>query len=244
MRILVVDDEPLARARILRLVESMADAEVVAEAANGREAIQQAEHFEPDVVLIDIRMPGIDGLEAARHLNTMDKPPAVIFVTAYGDYALDAFDAHAMGYLLKPVQREKLEEALGRARQVTQAQLRAVNSETSFGSARTHISAKHRGGMMLVPVKDILYFQADQKYVTVKHTDGEVLIEDSLKSLEEEFGEIFIRIHRKTLVARRHIAGLARGNGGQFHVVLKDNDEQPEISRRHVTDVKQALNNL
>lgn len=244
MRILVVDDEPLARARILRLVDTMQDAEVVAEAANGREAIEQVEHFEPDVVLMDIRMPGIDGLEAARHLNTMDSPPAVIFVTAYGDYALEAFDAHALGYLLKPVQREKLEEALGRARQVSQAQLSALNSESNFGAARTHISAKHRGGMMLVPVREILYFQADQKYVTVKHSDGEVLIEDSLKSLEDEFGEMFIRVHRKTLVARRHISGLARGNTGQFHVVLKNHEDQPEISRRHVTDVKQAITSL
>lgn len=244
MRILVVDDEPLARARILRLVDTMPDAEVVAEAANGREAIQQVEHYEPDVVLMDIRMPGIDGLEAARHLNSMNKPPAVIFVTAYGDYALEAFDAQAMGYLLKPVQREKLEEALSRARQVTQGQLSAISSETSFGASRTHISTKHRGGMMLIPVREILYFQADQKYVTVKYTDGEVLIEDSLKSLEDEFGESFIRIHRKTLVARRHITGIARGNAGQFHVILKDHPDQPEISRRHVSDVKQAITSI
>lgn len=241
MRILVVDDEPLARSRILRLVENIADAEVVAEAANGREAIEQVEHFAPDVVLMDIRMPGIDGLEATHHLNSLNSPPAVIFVTAYGDYALDAFDAHALGYLLKPVQREKLEVALGRASQVSQTQLAAVNSDSNFGAARTHISAKHRGGMMLIPVRDILYFQADQKYVTVKHQDGEVLIEDSLKSLECEFGDLFIRIHRKTLVARRHISGLARGNTGQFHVVLRNSSEQPEISRRHVTDVKQAI---
>lgn len=244
MRILVVDDEPLARARILRLIEHIADADVIGEAANGREAIEQVERFGPDVVLMDIRMPGIDGLEATHHINTLNNPPAVIFVTAYGDYALDAFDAHALGYLLKPVQREKLEVALGRASQVSHSQLAAVNSDSNFGAARTHISAKHRGGMMLIPVRDILYFQADQKYVTVKYTDGEVLIEDSLKSLESEFGDLFIRIHRKTLVARRHISGLARGNTGQFHVVLRNSDDQPEISRRHVTDVKQAITSL
>lgn len=244
MNIVVVDDEPLARARLNRLVEQIPEWTVVGEGANGREALEQVERFSPDVILLDIRMPGIDGLEAARHLSNYDSPPAIIFTTAYGDHALEAFDAHALAYLLKPIQKEKLEEALGRAKQVSQAQLSAVNDESGLGAARTHIAAKQRGGMHLVSVDDILYFQADQKYVTVRHTEGEVLIEDSLKALEEEFGDLFLRIHRKTLVSRKHVRGINRTPTGQFQIVLKECEETPEISRRHVSEIKSALTHI
>lgn len=244
MKVLIVDDEPLARARISRLLELMPDWQVVGEAANGHEALMQVEELQPDVVLMDIRMPGIDGLEAARHIANYDSPPSVIFTTAYGDHALEAFDAQALGYILKPVQKEKLEEALSRAQQVTRSQLAAINDETSFGAARTHIASKQRGGMQLIPLKDVLFFQADQKYVTVRHVNGEVIIEDSLKSLEEEFGEQFTRIHRKTLVAKRHLKGVARDTEGRFLVMLNGCDEQPEVSRRHVSEIKALLSSM
>lgn len=244
MNIVVVDDEPLARARLNRLVEQTPGWSVIGEAANGREALEQVDRLQPDVILLDIRMPGIDGLEAARHLATYENPPAIIFTTAYGDHALEAFDAHALAYLLKPVQKEKLDEALSRAKQVSRAQLTAVTNESGLGAARTHIAAKQRGGMHLVPIEDILFFQADQKYVTVRHKEGEVLIEDSLKALEEEFGDLFLRIHRKTLVARRHVRGINRTPTGQFQIILKDCDETPEISRRHVSEIKAALTTL
>lgn len=244
MKVLIVDDEPLARARLNRLLDLMPEWQAVGEAANGRDALIQVETLQPDVVLMDIRMPGIDGLEAARHIANYDNPPSVIFTTAYGDHALEAFDAQALGYLLKPVQREKLQEALSRAQQVTRTQLAAINEETPFGASRTHIASKQRGGMQLVPVKDVLYFQADQKYVTVRYIGGEMIVEDSLKSLETEFSEEFLRVHRKTLVSKRHLSGLLRDAEGRFLVTLNGCDETPEISRRHVTELKALLANM
>lgn len=244
MNILIVDDEAPARARLRRLLEDYPQARVVGEAGNGEEALNRVGELQPDVVLLDIRMPGMDGLEAARHLAQLEKPPAVIFTTAFSDYALEAFDAQAVDYLLKPVRKERLEAALQRARQVTPTQITAVNEQAEIGSVRTHISARHRGGLLLVPIDDVLFFHADQKYVTVYHTGGEVLIEDSLKSLETEFGDQVLRIHRNALVMKRALVGMERSLRGQFHVILKDSEERPEISRRHVSTVKRALQNL
>ena len=170
MRILVVDDERPARERLKRLIDEQDEWEVVAEAANGREALEQADAKQPDLVLMDIRMPGMDGIEAARHLTQMDEPPAIIFTTAYDEYAIDAFDANAVGYVLKPVRKERLLDALQRVNRLTRPQLAKLSSRGK-DSARKHISARIRGELRLVPVEDILYFQADQKYVTVRFHD-------------------------------------------------------------------------
>lgn len=242
MKILIVDDEQLARDRLSRMIGGFVDHEVVGEAANGVEAVKVAAARQPEVVLMDIRMPGMDGLEAARHFADLDEPPAVIFCTAYEEHAVEAFDLQAVGYLLKPVRKENLEAALGKAQRVNKAQLAALADEQP--PRRTHISARTRRGIELIPVDDVRYFQADQKYVTVRHREGEVIIDETLKELEEEFGERFIRVHRNALVAARYIIGLNRLPDGQYQIRLKDIEETVDISRRHVAAVRKVVKTL
>ena len=242
MKILIVDDEQLARDRLSRMIGGFDDHEVVGEAANGVEAVQMASAMQPEVVLMDIRMPGMDGLEAARHFEELDEPPAVIFCTAYEEHAVEAFDLQAVGYLLKPVRRENLQSALGKAQRVNKAQLAALADEQP--PRRTHISARTRKGIVLVPVEDVRYFQADQKYVTVRHSEGEIIIDETLKELEEEFGGRFLRVHRNALVAARYITGLNRQPDGHYQIVLRDIEEAVDISRRHVAEVRKVVKSL
>jgi len=213
--------------------------EVCAQAGNGVEAIKQAETHKPDVILMDIRMPGMDGLEAARHMSEYEEPPAIIFTTAYGEHALEAFETNAIGYLLKPIRREKLMEELTKATKLNKAQIGKLGDEDD--NRRTHICARVRGNLELIPVEDISYFQAEQKYVTVRHSGGEVLIEEPLKSLEAEFGYKFMSIHRNALVATNVMAGLEKTIEGRFNLRLKDIDDTLEISRRHVAGVRKFL---
>ncbi len=242
MRIMIVDDEQLARDRLSRMIDGFESHEVVGEAANGVEAVKVASTMQPEVVLMDIRMPGMDGLEAARHIVEIEEPPAVIFCTAYEEHAVEAFDLQAVGYLLKPVRKENLEAALGKAQRVNKAQLAALAEEQP--PRRTHISARTRKGIELIPVDDVRYFQADQKYVTVRHGDGEIIIDETLKELEEEFGERFLRVHRNALVAARFITGLTRQSDGRYQIQLRDVEETVDISRRHVAMVRKVVKNL
>jgi two-component system response regulator AlgR len=237
MRILIVDDEPPARDRLKRLIEELDGCECVGEAGNGTEAISMVSRLAPDVVLLDIRMPGMDGVEAAQHLSRLEEPPAVIFVTAYDEYALRAFDAQAVGYLLKPVRKEKLADTLQRAARLTRPQLTALARHAAPSQRRTHLSVRLRGELRLIPVEEVLYFLADQKYVTVCHVRGQELIEESLRSLEEEFTPDFVRIHRNALVAARHIASIERTADGQYAVRLRGHDGELPVSRRLATEV-------
>ncbi|WJW75592.1 LytTR family DNA-binding domain-containing protein [Thiohalobacter sp. IOR34] len=239
MRLLLVDDEALARDRLRRLLAELPDTEVVGEAASGREALEQVERLQPDLVLMDIRMPEMDGLEAARHLAALPEPPAVIFTTAYGEHALEAFEAAALGYLVKPIRIERLAAALGNARRLTRAQAGRLEGES--GRARSHLCVRQRGNLQLVPVADIRYFRADHKYVTVRTGSGELLIEESLKSLEEEFGARFVRVHRNALVARAFLQGLEKDAQGRLNVVLMGIDERLEVSRRHASALRRLL---
>jgi two-component system response regulator AlgR len=237
MRILIVDDEPPARDRLKRLIEELDGCECAGEAGNGTEAISLVSRLAPDVVLLDIRMPGMDGVEAAQHLSRLEEPPAVIFITAYDEYALRAFDAQAVGYLLKPVRKERLADTLQRAARLTKPQLVALARHAAPAQRRTHLSVRLRGELRLIPVEDVLYFLADQKYVTVRHVAGQELIEESLRSLEEEFAPDFVRIHRNALVAARHIASIERSGEGQYAVRLRGHDAELPISRRLATEV-------
>jgi two-component system response regulator AlgR len=234
LRVLVVDDEPLARERLSHLVEELPAVELAGVAASGEEALLLAGRLRPEVVLLDIRMPGMDGLEAAHHLSRLPEPPAVIFTTAFEQHALAAFDAQAAGYLLKPVRADKLKEALERARRPTRAQLARI-AEGAAGP-RTRIAVRARDGLRLIPVDDILYFVAEQKYTTLRHLAGEELIEESLKSLEEEFAERFVRVHRNSLVAVAHIEGIDRDDEGHQSVRLRGGATLP-VSRRLATEV-------
>ena len=235
MRVLIVDDEPLANERLVRMVGDIEGFYSIGEAANGREAIEKSHELNPDVVLMDVRMPDMDGLEAARHLSTLSEPPAVIFTTAYNDHALEAFDARAIGYLLKPIRIEKLTMALQNATRRNRAQQHAHDSQ------RTHICTSIGNQVSLIPVDEVLIFHAEQKYVTLIHTKGESLIEEPLRLLEEEFGSRFVRIHRNALVYVKHIDGMIKTNSGKQLVVLMGTDIQLEISRRHLTQVRKMI---
>ena len=240
MKILVVDDEAPARERLKRLIEEHGDWQVVAEAANGREALERADATQPDLVLLDIRMPGMDGIETARHLAQMDEPPAVIFTTAFDEYAVEAFAASAVGYVLKPIRRERLADALQRASRLTRPQLARLASRDQH-QARKHISARVRGELRLVPVRDVLYFHADQKYVTVRHHDGELLIDEPIKELADEFSDAFVRVHRSMLVSVAHIEALAKNAEGHYEIRLKGLDECFPVSRRLAPAVVKKL---
>ena len=245
MKVLIVDDEKPARDRLRQLIADFGNHEVVAEAANGEQALSMAVTHDPDVVLLDIRMPGVDGIETAHHLNAMASPPAVVFTTAYDEYAIDAFEARAIGYVLKPVRRERLEKALEHAARITGKMLKQLTSESNLQSRRQHVCTRVQGELRLIPIESVSYFYADQKYVTVHHGDGEDLIDDSLKSLEDEFTDEFVRIHRGVLVAVDQIDRLQKTDDGKIKVVLRqeslaDSDELI-ISRRHLTNVRKRL---
>ncbi|MBJ6978963.1 LytTR family DNA-binding domain-containing protein [Luteimonas sp. MC1895] len=240
MRVVIADDEPLARERMRSLLGVHPDIEVVAEAGDGRAALQACAEHEPDLVLLDIAMPGIDGLEAARHLAAFEPRPAVVFCTAYDAHALSAFDAAAVDYLVKPVRAERLQAALDRVRTFNAGLVRS-RVEGGDGKRRTHLCARLRGSLRLIPIEDIHYLQADEKYVVVHHARGEDLIEESLKSLEEEFGDRFLRIHRNCLVARHELVELRRDPEGHVHAILRHGRQPLEVSRRCVAPLREAL---
>lgn len=240
MRVLIVDDEPLARAWLRDLLGRLPDHEPCGEADSGAEALRLAETLNPDVVLLDIRMPGLDGLETARRLTELAQPPAIIFTTAYGDHALEAFDAHAVAYLLKPVRLERLERALLNAVWLNRAQLTHLTTEPT-GPVRTHIRARLGQRLELIPLTEVFYFQAEQKYVTVRHRQGTALIEESLKTLETELGARVVRVHRNALVMATHVAGLEKTVDGETSLIFNGIPDRLEVSRRHLPAVRQFL---
>jgi two-component system, LytTR family, response regulator AlgR len=243
MRILIVDDEALARERIAELLRDIPDCELIGQAAHGLEAIEKILQHPVDVVLMDIAMPVMDGLEAARHLQGVENPPSVIFCTAFDEHALAAFDAAAIDYLVKPVRKERLQQAIDRAR--AQRAGAVSNIKTLAPSKRrSHLSARLRGSLRLIAINDIYYLQADEKYVVVHHARGEDLIEESLKSLEQEFSDIFIRIHRNCLVAHTEFLELRRDNDGAVNAILKHGKEALEVSRRCVPILREQLKHL
>ena len=244
MKLLLVDDEPLARERLAALVRALGGHEIVGEAGNGREAVEQAEASGADAVLLDISMPVMDGLEAARHLAALSPPPALVFCTAFDQHALAAFEAAAVDYLVKPVRAERLAEALERARRHRSAQQVPALPPGSGERRRSHLSARLRGSLRLIPVEEIRYLQAEEKYVVVHHARGEDLIEESLKSLELEFGERFIRIHRNCLVASDEFAELRRSADGQVHAILRHGGAPLEVSRRCLPVLREKLKHL
>lgn len=241
LKVLVVDDEAPARGRLTRLLNEFDSFVPAGEAANGLEALQLYDTARPDIVLLDIRMPGMDGIEAARHFAEMESSPAVIFTTAYNEYAIEAFDTQAVGYLMKPVRREKLERALKHASRLSGDTLKALAEDEELSSRRTHLSARIGEKLRLIPWEEILYFQADQKYVAVGLAGEEVLIDESLKSLEQEFGELVFRIHRNALVVVQHLRAIDKKADGRNVCVISGTDNQLAISRRHVSALRKLI---
>lgn len=245
LKILIADDEPPARARLTAMVNDIGGWNVIAKASNGAETLELCQEQLPDVVLLDIRMPGMDGIEVASHLCRLATPPAVIFTTAYDEYAVKAFETHAIAYLLKPVRRERLMRALEQAAKLGRMQL-AQLAESNLGlGGRQRIPVSQAGRMFLVPVTSIHSFHADHKYVRmVYELDGrlsESLIDESLKALEQEFSADFARIHRNSLVRIASINTFERAEGGRCHITLHGSDQALPISRRHLSALKQRL---
>ena len=246
LRVLIVDDEAPARARLRDLLGDIAATQpnrIVGLAANGVEALRLLESEPADVVLADIRMPVMDGVELARHVLRLERPPAVIFTTAYDQYAIEAFELAATDYLLKPVRAQRLAEALGRVRR----QL-PPPEELLAGLApgpRRHFSVGERGRILLVPVADVVYLRAELKYVTARTAEREFLLDESLVQLEQEFSGRFVRVHRNCLIARAAIAGVERAGEqdgeARWDVLLAGLAERLPISRRQWPAVKQAL---
>lgn len=253
LRLLIVDDEAPARSRLRDLLGDITaelPTEVVAEAGDGIAALESIDGMAPgaiDIALIDIRMPRMDGIELAQHLARLAPPPAVIFATAYDEYAVKAFELNAIDYLLKPVRAERLAAALKKARPAAlpETMLRELAPE-----GRHHLRCPERGRVLLVPVAEVLYFKAEQKYVTARTAAREYLLEESLAQLEHEFAARFVRIHRNCLVAREAVAGCARESAGaaegdapepHWTLVLKGVPERLPVSRRQWAQVKAQL---
>lgn len=246
LKILIVDDEPLARARLRELLGDIASqlpTEIVGEAGNGLAALDFLRDHAVDVVLADIRMPGMDGIELAGHLGSLARPVAVIFTTAYDNYAVQAFDLNALDYLLKPVRTQRLLTALQKVgNPLPDAALLADIGHKVRGSGRSHLSSHERGRLLLVPVAEVLYFRADTKYVTARTVDREYLLDDSLTHLEAEFAERFIRLHRAVLVARTAIAGFEKAAGDDAEAygwaLLSGVPDRLPVSRRQWAPAK------
>ncbi len=245
LKILIVDDEAPARRRLSEvLADCAADFPVIVagEASSGNEAIDWLEHNMADVALLDIRMPEMDGIELARHMQKLKSPPAVVFCTAYDQHAIEAFEVNAIDYLLKPVRRERLALALQKAQIYSQMQLNAASRQP-----RAHLGVSVGGKVILVSVAEIAYLRAEQKYVTVRTLTHEYLTEESLTSLEQEFGERFVRIHRNCIVAMSFIAGFEKqhhasedeAGGSAWSVMLRGLEEKLPVSRRHRHVVKE-----
>lgn len=243
LRVVLVDDEAPARSRLKQLIADcapLAPATVVGEAGNGKEALELLASVSADLLLVDVRMPQMSGIEFARHALALQPPPAIIFVTAYDEYAIKAFELRALDYLLKPVRRARLLAALTRARD-----LAAPSGEALRGvedAPRRHLAVPERGRISLVPVADILYLKAELKYVTIRTAEREYLLEESLTHLEQEFAEAFVRIHRNCLAAKSRIRGFEKAevqDGEQgWAVLLEGCEEKLTVSRRQWPLVK------
>lgn len=239
MNILICDDEHLAVQRLTRLVEKLGY-DVVATAHNGLEAIQQVKQYQPDVVFLDVQMPEMDGLSCAEQLRQLDPSLSIVFCTAYDEHALDAFRLHANGYLLKPVRLEELEQTCIQLQKIYKTQHQLLQEQAEQHHSRQHLSVKTHKGIELIAIDDIYYFIADQKYVTLRHKYGSVLIDDTLKDLEQEFAHKFMRIHRNALIHRQLLNGLEMKDG-QYYAILKGIEDKLLISRRHLPEVKEYL---
>jgi two-component system response regulator AlgR len=237
LSVMIVDDELFARTRLRSLVQACAEPRcvVAGEAADGTTALQWLRDNACDVVLLDVAMPGLDGLHLADELQHQAQPPAVVFVTAHGEHALRAFELEATDYLTKPVRRERLQAALLRVAQRLQPR---------SGNAAPMLVVTDRGRVLRIPASDVLYLKAELKYVTLRTTEGEWVLDEPLGDLEQRLGDLFVRVHRNALVARRAVRALERHASAEEPLgwaVVLTNGEQLSVSRRQLTTVREAL---
>lgn len=244
LKILIVDDEQLARQRLISLIDELHPGQQLLEADNGLTALEIVSDQKPDVMLLDIRMPIMDGLEVAQHISRLDNAPAVIFTTAYQDHALEAFEIHAVDYLLKPVRKVRLQHALERARILQRSKADQLRQLDPSSQPRTHLSATVQGNLKLLPVSEIRYLRAEQKYVIAGWPRGELLLDEALINLEQEFHHRFIRIHRNALVAPEYIDELISGKDGIHSVRLHGVTGVLQVSRRNLGSLRKRMKNL
>jgi len=248
LRLFIADDEPPARARLKELLDDIrpdCPTEVVGEAGNGLQVLDRLPRSAAEVLLLDIQMPGLNGIEVARHLALLEDGPAIVFVTAHDAHAVAAFELNALDYLMKPVRATRLAAALMKAAHAGPPPRNSL--ERAHAGARANFSIIERNRILLVPLTAIVYFKAESKYVTLRTCDGEHIIEESLVSLEKEFGGDFMRIHRNCLVARSAIRGFERSAGGagdeesHWEVVLHGVAERLPVSRRQWSAVREIV---
>ncbi len=240
MKCLIVDDEALARNRLKAILEELEGDYNVIESDNGQDALNKCNDYTPELVFLDIRMPGMSGMEVAHHLTAFEDPPAVIFTTAYNEFALEAFEANAVDYLLKPIRRDRLKIAIDKLQPFTAEK----KDELPLDEPRQNFALTEKGKIRLVPLDDVIYFRADNKLVRLRTVDGDHVISEVLNSLEEELSDKFIRVHRNALVSKSHIDGLTRDEEvGKWFVHFKTVDDVLEVSRRQTTHVRKWLRN-
>ena len=236
LNILIIDDEQPARDRLRRLVGNLPRFEVAGEAASSSEALEHIRELSPDILLLDISMPGMDGMSLARVLQEGGASPAIIFCTAYQDQALKAFEVEAIDYLVKPVREERLENALEKAR-------RYLGKEDTHGEDH-YVRSTVGGKVVLTPILRVICMISEDKYTTVIHEKGSTVIDESLTELEQEFPDLFFRVHRNALISRKHLRGLARIKSGKTQVMLSGTDCRPEVSRRNVSALRKLLSDI
>jgi two-component system response regulator AlgR len=248
LRVFIADDEPPARVRLRELLSDVAaetPTQVAGEAANGAEALERLPASGASVLFLDIQMPGMGGLEVARHLALLPAPPAIVFVTAHDEHAVEAFELNALDYLMKPVRAQRLAAALKKAASARPPDRERL-ARAAGEAARENLAVAERNRIVLVPVRDIVYLKAEQKYVTVRTREREHLVEESLVSLEREFAATFVRVHRNCLVARGAIRGFEKlpatdGEDAHWQVLLHGIPEKLPVSRRQWSAVRDLV---
>lgn len=243
LAVLVVDDEALARSRLRTLLASCdaPPAKLGGEAANAAQAMELMRRMPFDAVLLDVNMPGADGLALARAMRSLAHPPAVVFVTAHAEHAVTAFDLEAADYLTKPVRLERLQTALQKVERLRSAQSGAAGG----GPDQETLLIQDRGRTERVPLGEVLYFKAELKYITVRTVTKSYILDASLSDLEERYAAQFLRVHRNALVARRAVRALEKHfdpeEGEGWAVRLNGIDELLAVSRRQLAVVREAL---
>jgi len=244
LKVLIVDDEAHARSRLRTLLAECTEprVDVVGEAANAVQAVEQIQRTGCDLLLLDVRMPGVDGVQLASRLREMGMPPSIVFVTAYAEHAVEAFELEAVDYLTKPVRRERLQQAL---QKVLRARSTAESgAELSSGSSE-HLIIQERGRSERVALSEVVYLKAELKYITVRTAEKEHIFDGALNDLEQRYPHLFVRVHRNALVARRAVRAVEKHNdpveGEGWMVRLDGVDERLAVSRRQLGAVREAL---
>jgi two-component system, LytTR family, response regulator AlgR len=242
LKVLIVDDEALARSRLRTLLGDCTDprAEVVGEAGNAVQAMEQIQRTPCDLLLLDIHMPGVDGMALAANLRSLVSPPQVIFVTAYAEYAVHAFELEAADYLTKPVRLERLQQALQKVER-----LRAAGDTADASGMAESLLIQERGRSERVALTDVIYLKAELKYITVRTAEKEHIFDGALSDLEQKYAHLFVRVHRNALVARRCVRAVEKHHdpveGEGWTVRLDGCDERLAVSRRQLAAVRESL---